>query len=902
MNQTANNKNHSSFFKSTFLVTVSNIVLLLAGLLSGFLIPKILGVNDYGMFKTFSLYTSYTSFFQLGFINGIYLKYGGKDLGELDIKKFRLFFKVFFFLELAISLVAIGISFIWIGTETFQIMGVVIAFSFSNNLTTYFQLISQTTQRFKEYSIRLIVQSGLKLILISVFFVLYILNLNSLINYIFYTFLYVLIFAILLIWYLFTYRSIVFGESAKLSDRQNRKDVFSLFAIGFPLLIADFTVTLVYNAGHQIVNWFLPLSEFSYFSLAYTFANLVSVLVNAVSTILYPTLKRASEQKLKSFFQPGVLSLLTTSFLLISLYFPGALIIQKFLPAYTNSISILKIIFPGTAISIVINIFIQNYYKTLNKNWLYFWICLGLLAGSVGLDFIFLYSFHSSAAIAWASVITIFVWFVISQIYFVKKYNIKIFRTCLYALFESGTFYLACFFFDSLLQGFLCYIFLFLLSTLCFFPKEIFALIKKADEKIHPSSNKEKNQKVSQSKQIETFTDRLRRKRKNYLAIFLSFSCLFLSSSFFGSVYQTGYYDNLADAICLEKKQEDVPFSYAQVSSTDQADRYTNFLVLANNSRSVNIADDNDVFFSSKKTDSFSPITIQSSNILYDASVICSTRNDTGTNHLGFSLLLAGSFETFVTSHEIYISQSLAGKLLTTSGIENYDGLINQSFLFAPSLYSSTVKEKCKILGIIDSTTDSKYRTLVGDDYVFSNANFAFYFVNSLKFSCFMLSGEASTSSLISVVEPACKKAGAKYVSSYFNYSSQEKTFYLGSNQVHKNQLSAFEQTGKNVCKVIGCLSLFSSLFLLIFSFIKNKAALTSTCKYNAWFISLLVLISFVATLITDFGLSRLFLHSFVPIYLSSYSGLSLSFLTALGLLLIFHPSIKKTDNIQESL
>lgn len=57
--------------KDILKVSASNVVKLLAGLLVAFVLPKIIGVADYGYYKTFTLYATYVGLFHLGICDGI---------------------------------------------------------------------------------------------------------------------------------------------------------------------------------------------------------------------------------------------------------------------------------------------------------------------------------------------------------------------------------------------------------------------------------------------------------------------------------------------------------------------------------------------------------------------------------------------------------------------------------------------------------------------------------------------------------------------------------------------------------------------------------------------------------------------------------------------------------------
>ena len=86
-------RKNAKTLKNIVFVALSNCSTIVSGIVVGFLIPKILSVYGYGMYKTFTLYTTYIGFFSLGIIDGIVLDYGGFNYDELNCEKFRSFFK-----------------------------------------------------------------------------------------------------------------------------------------------------------------------------------------------------------------------------------------------------------------------------------------------------------------------------------------------------------------------------------------------------------------------------------------------------------------------------------------------------------------------------------------------------------------------------------------------------------------------------------------------------------------------------------------------------------------------------------------------------------------------------------------------------------------------------------------
>lgn len=72
---------------SSYAIT-SNLLSLLVSTLVILILPKLIGVEEYGYWQLYLFYTSYVGFAHLGWIDGIYLKYGGEEYERLDKQKF----------------------------------------------------------------------------------------------------------------------------------------------------------------------------------------------------------------------------------------------------------------------------------------------------------------------------------------------------------------------------------------------------------------------------------------------------------------------------------------------------------------------------------------------------------------------------------------------------------------------------------------------------------------------------------------------------------------------------------------------------------------------------------------------------------------------------------------------
>ena len=81
----------------------TNIVSLILSLITSFVLPKFLSIESYAQIKEYALYIGYAGFFSLGYNDGMYLKYGGKDLFQINDKDLANNFYNFTILELIIS-------------------------------------------------------------------------------------------------------------------------------------------------------------------------------------------------------------------------------------------------------------------------------------------------------------------------------------------------------------------------------------------------------------------------------------------------------------------------------------------------------------------------------------------------------------------------------------------------------------------------------------------------------------------------------------------------------------------------------------------------------------------------------------------------------------------------------
>lgn len=452
-------------------VAISNITTILSGIFVGFLIPKVLSVEGYGLYKTFTLYVGYLGIFSLGIVDGIYLKYGAKDYSELNRPLFRAYFRWFLIIHFIFAILAMGSAYAFVNNSNMQFILVFLGLNMiAVNVTGYFQHISQITQRFKEYSIRKILQSVLNIIAVAVLFIAYLNGAD--IQYRLYVILIVAINYALMFWYIITYKELAWGVTCK--DFSVKKDLSPLIIKGFPLMFANLCSTLLLNIDRQFVNVLFETEQYAIYAFAYNMLSLVTVATSAVSTVLYPMLKRKDNEKSLEMYPQLTAAVLIMVYCIIIAYFPLYLIINWFLPKYSDSLEIFRIILPGIAISSVVTVIMHNYYKVMDKVLSYFQKSIIVLLVSAAANFIAYKIVGTMESISIASIITMIMWYVYVESYlfpFAKKDSWK---NRFYAISMMVSFYISSAL-NSTLFGLLLYALLFVIVSFAFYRELLFS-------------------------------------------------------------------------------------------------------------------------------------------------------------------------------------------------------------------------------------------------------------------------------------------------------------------------------------------------------------------------------------------------------------------------------------------
>lgn len=287
---------NSNLFKNISYSFTANITSMLISVLMIIFMPKLLEVQDYSIWQLYVFYSSYLGFFHFGWLDGIYLRYGGYEFEKLDKLKFSNQLYSLFLFEAIITFILL--SYVYFELSDLLQKEVLIYVSLlllPVILYTFSSFILQITNRIKEYAKLILFE---RLIFVC-FVVLYLLcGFRSYIG-LFYIDLLGKILAMLFGIYLI--KGILVFNFTDFTDVI--AEIYGNISVGSKLLFANIASMLILGIIRFGISQYWDVVTFGKVSLALSIANFLMVFINAVSVVLFPALKRINDDELRVVYQ-----------------------------------------------------------------------------------------------------------------------------------------------------------------------------------------------------------------------------------------------------------------------------------------------------------------------------------------------------------------------------------------------------------------------------------------------------------------------------------------------------------------------------------------------------------------------------------------------------------------------
>lgn len=354
----------------------ANIISLGISLVLSFFIPKILGVEEYGYWQLYSLIISYAGFFHLGMIDGIYLKLGGKEYGEVDEKLYHRVFWLFAgFVGCGAAAALLSFGLLGLQEDTMTVYTGAVAAVCLVLVYTYFDMIMQATNRIRESSRLMIAFKISYFILVVSAFGAGFRSYKSMITADILSKCVVAGLAVKCCWNIF------FGKAKRRTGRDRVgpalgeitsaissgiREMAQDTGTGINLMLANVAGMLVTGITRFFIVGYWDIETFGNISIAMTIANLLFAFMSTLSVVFFPVLKRMTRQRTMEIYIPMRVSMSAVLFVLMAFYYPMNLVFSWWLPQYSMGLKYMALLFPMVIFESKSTLILNTYLKAEN--------------------------------------------------------------------------------------------------------------------------------------------------------------------------------------------------------------------------------------------------------------------------------------------------------------------------------------------------------------------------------------------------------------------------------------------------------------------------------------------------------------------------------------------------------
>lgn len=335
-------------------------VSLFLSVLMSLVVPKILGVEQFGYWQLFLFYCSYVGFFQFGLNDGIYLKYGGKEYNELDFKLLSTEFWLFSFSQIVFSVIILCISLIFSSDPNRGFIYICAGiFLVLNNIAIFIGYIFQATNKVKLFSTSVIIDKA--------FFIIFVLALLIFkVDYFqIFCILYIIAKIISVIYCLVSGRRIILSGFChfKVAIEEMKFNICR----GINLMFSNIASMLILGIGRFFIDKSWGIEAFGRFSFSLSLTNFFLLFIGQVSMVLFPALRQTNSNRQKEFyfFSRTTLGVFLSAILL--LYVPVNYVLGIWLPQYKESLRYLILLLPLCTFDGKMQMLCNTYLKVLGK-------------------------------------------------------------------------------------------------------------------------------------------------------------------------------------------------------------------------------------------------------------------------------------------------------------------------------------------------------------------------------------------------------------------------------------------------------------------------------------------------------------------------------------------------------
>lgn len=382
-------------------VLSANLVVAIVGFLGSFIFPKILTIESFALYHTFTLYVGYIAITHLGFPSGMMINYAGQKYAKIDNSQYKAELTILFTVLAAFTAIFLGIAAVSHSRMVLYVGAVVFPVGIINS----YKSLLQSWGRFKFFS-RL---SSFQAAVIPLAALAYYIIKHDLPGDV-YIIIYIIFNWLIALYILQEMFQKVRGvKRAAIRSSKN----WETEKTGAAVMIGNYINVLFTSADKQFVSWFFSTAQFAYYSFGMSMQSLMTVFITSIAQPLFPSMARG-QFKDNEYDRLKEVLMIFGSFSGCA-YFLASFIVKHFIQKYIPSLDVVGIYFVVFPVMAVINCLFINLYKIKNLMREYVFTLAVILGVAIGLNALFVFIYPAYYGVAIATVITYYIWYFIGM-------------------------------------------------------------------------------------------------------------------------------------------------------------------------------------------------------------------------------------------------------------------------------------------------------------------------------------------------------------------------------------------------------------------------------------------------------------------------------------------------------
>jgi O-antigen/teichoic acid export membrane protein len=380
---------------------------LLAGLLNValvFVVPKLIGLEDYGYWRLFGLYAGYVGFLHFGFVDGVLLRWAGRPMKEFHCE-IRVATAYLFWQQLIVAGFMCSIAWLVLPAQLRFVAIAVAIYAPLFNITAALQFGLQGARIFWPVAVSTVLAPGLFLGFVLVWTSRWPSQSREIII------LFLLASSVQLA-FLVARMKLWTGARSELGMK--RLAIESI-RIGWPVVMTNTGVVLVVYSDRLAVSWAATIQNFAQYSLAASAMAVPVMAIQACSKVSFSHLAGVTAQGRKRIYGNASQILLTAWMILLPYYFALDIFVRHFLPKYVPSLGYARILLLGIPFLAAIQILQMSYAYLNGMQKRFLAQTVGVLAVSLGVTSFAAYHTGSLRIVAGAEVVILGAWWFFNE-------------------------------------------------------------------------------------------------------------------------------------------------------------------------------------------------------------------------------------------------------------------------------------------------------------------------------------------------------------------------------------------------------------------------------------------------------------------------------------------------------